>query len=165
MKENSLIIKYIVCNSEKELDSNDQKLLAEAENASADSYSPYSRFRVGAAVRLEKGKIIRGNNQENAAYPLSMCAERIALFQAGANHPKETIEAIAIIADSDQFQFNEVITPCGACRQVMAEYENKQLKNIKVILASGKGEIWIFESIANLLPFMFKADQLKKNNK
>lgn len=162
MKEKSLTIAFTEYKNEKELESENQQLVASARKASSGSYSPYSKFHVGAAIRLNDGRIITASNQENVAYPSSMCAERVVLYYTGANFPDESIKAIAITANTTQFQFNDVVTPCGACRQVMAEYETRQTGSIKIILASDKNKILVFKSVKDLLPFMFKADQLRK---
>src|SRR5882757_79344 len=117
--------------SVKELDTTDQDLCAEAVKAMKNSHSPYSKFRVGAALRLKSGKIILGSNQENVAYPSGLCAERVALFCWGANHPDDPIEAMAITAQTDEFLLTRPVTSCGSCLQVLAEYEKKQDKPIE----------------------------------
>ena len=137
--------------SEKELSSTDKKLLSEAKKSANSAYAPYSNFKVGSAVLLENGKIILGNNQENAAYPSGLCAERVALFYTSAQNPNAVIKSIAITS-----------VPCGACRQAMAEYESKQKNKIRIIMAGEKGKIFIAEGIDNLLPLSFTQSVLKK---
>ena len=132
-----------------------QQLMKLAIDARKNAYAPYSKFRVGAAILLENGKIVIGSNQENAAYPSGLCAERVAIFQAGALYPNIKISQIAITAASDNGKTFEPIPPCGACRQSMAEYESKQKSNLKVYFMGETGEIYLSDSINNLLPLTF----------
>ena len=143
-----------------ELDSADRQLCLDAVKAMAGSHSPYSQFRVGAALRLKSGKVIHASNQENAAYPSGLCAERVALFYWGANYADDPIEAMAITAHSDEFPILKPVTSCGACLQVLAEYEKKQNQPIKVILYCQQGPTWIIKGIQNQLPFLFFEDRL-----
>lgn len=147
--------------SVEELDLDDRELLVEAKASMNKAYAPYSHFHVGAAIMLENGIILRGNNQENASYPIGLCAERVAIFAAGANYPNVKIKAIAITANSDHFHVNKPITPCGACRQAIAEYEHRYAQNIRLIMAGEAGKVLIADSISNLLPYQFNADDLK----
>jgi len=138
-----------------ELLEEDKVLVSKANEFALKSYSPYSNFRVGVSVLLENGLIISGNNQENAAYPSGLCAERVALFFANANYPDNHIKTIAIAAfDNNNNQFENIITPCGACRQVIVEIENRFEKNCKILLTS-KDKVIEFKSIKDLLPFSF----------
>ena len=125
--------------------------------------APYSGFLVGASILLENGEIINGSNQENVAYPSGLCAERVAMFYAGANFPDIKIKTIAVSVFSKSFEVTDVISPCGACRQVMAEYEDKQEQSIKVILHSPTDQVLIANKVQDLLPFMFKSPHLKKH--
>jgi cytidine deaminase len=143
-----------------ELDKNDQHLCLEAVKALANSHSPYSKFKVGVALQLQSGKIIHASNQENVAYPSGLCAERVALFYWGANHPDDPIESMAITAHSDEFPLLKPVTSCGSCLQVLAEYEKKQSQQIKVILYCQKGPTWVIKGIENQLPFLFFEDRL-----
>jgi cytidine deaminase len=145
-----------------ELSKSDRDLLEQATLASETAYSPYSGFQVGAAVRLDNGMVISGNNQENAAYPSGLCAERVALFFAQAQFPGIPVEAIAIFARSEEFALEKPVTPCGSCRQVMAEYENRHGRKMRVIMGNGDGKAQIIEGIENLLPLMFMLEKLKK---
>src|ERR1700733_11495852 len=120
--------------SVEELGQTDKELCLEAVKALANSHSPYSKFRVGVAMRLQSGKILLASNQENVAYPSGLCAERVALFHWGANHPNDPIETMAITAHSDEFLLIKPVTSCGACLQVLAEYEKKQGRAIKMLL-------------------------------
>ncbi len=149
-------------NSIKELSAGDKKLLEHARKAADLAYAPYSNFYVGAALLLKNGKILRGNNQENVAYPSGLCAERVAVFAAGAQYPGVPVKAIAITAKSKSFKVKEPIAPCGACRQVLAEYENRYGSNIRLILQGEEGRIHITDSVKTLLPLMFNTEKLKK---
>ena len=146
-----------------ELDIKDQELIVNAQEAFITAYAPYSGFLVGASVLLENGEIINGSNQENVAYPSGLCAERVAMFYVGARFPDVKIESIAVSVLSKSFEVTDVIFPCGACRQVMAEYEDKQQQPIKVILHSPTDEVLIANKVQDLLPFMFKSPHLKKH--
>ena len=130
-------------------------------NSLKSAYAPYSGFMVGAAVLLDNGEIISGNNQENVAYPSGLCAERVAIYYAGAKFPNVKIKKIAISAVSKKFDFTDVISPCGSCRQAIAEYEVKQDENIKILLHHPNDDIIIVDSVSDLLPFMFKSKGLK----
>jgi cytidine deaminase len=144
----------------KELTDTDQNLCLEAIKAMGSSYSPYSKFRVGAALRLKSGKIIHGSNQENVAYPSGLCAERVALFHWGATYPDDPIESIAITAHTHDFELLKPVTPCGSCLQVLAEYEKKQGEKIRVILYCQDGPVWITSGAESFLPFLFFEDRL-----
>jgi cytidine deaminase len=162
MPNNTLTISYQEYSSFDDLDTIDQDLCKEAVKAMATSHSPYSQFRVGAAVKLESGKIVYGSNQENVAYPSGLCAERVALFTIGSAYPDEKIISIAITAHTNNFQITEPITSCGACLQVMAEYEKKQSYPIEVLFYCQNGSIIKTKGIKSLLPFAFAATRLKK---
>ncbi|HIE73751.1 MAG TPA: cytidine deaminase, partial [Flavobacteriales bacterium] len=108
------------------------------------------------------GEIINGSNQENIAYPSGLCAERVALYYAGAKYPDVSVKTIAISAKSKTYDIIDVVSPCGACRQVMAEYQQKQKQNIRVLLHSPNDEVLIANSVDDLLPFMFNSEQLRK---
>ena len=140
----------------------DRQLLQEARQATQLAYAPYSRFCVGAALLLEDGTVVKGSNQENAAYPSGLCAERTAIFWAGANHPGKTIRSLAVTArHANQPEQFLSASSCGACRQAMLEYENRQGQPIRLIMQGDKQQIWVSPSIANLLPLQFNADNLK----
>ena len=148
--------------SSNELEQNQQDLLQQAHLLCKDAYAPYSLFKVGASLVLENGEIISGSNQENVAYPSGLCAERVAFFNAGANFPNQKIEQIAIVAHAD-FDLNKPIMPCGACRQAMIEYEQRQGEKIEILLQGNKGNIFVSESVSNLLPYAFECEELKKS--
>jgi cytidine deaminase len=132
-------------------------LIDACRDAMDKAYAPYSNFRVGAAVLLENGIIIIGNNQENAAYPSGLCAERVAFFAAGANYPGVRIVAAAVTASSANYLHGAPVTPCGSCRQSMLEYELKQRSSIPLIMLSPSGEIILSGSIQQLLPLYFES--------
>jgi len=137
-----------------ELDVQDRELAQAAIDATALSYAPYSGFNVGAAVLFEDGEIVKGANQENAAYPSGLCAERTALFYASASRPDKAMTAIAIAAGQKGKICDMPATPCGACRQVMAQYQTKSGRPMKVILV-GEKLIWSFDKVDDLLPLIF----------
>lgn len=132
-----------------------QDLMGKAVEVRKNAYAPYSKFRVGAAILLDNGKIITGSNQENAAYPSGLCAERVAIFYAGAAYPESKILKIVISATSDINVTTVPVPPCGACRQSIAEYEIRQNSPIEIYYMGEKGVIYQSESLKNLLPFMF----------
>ena len=137
-----------------------QSLCNEAVKALKGSHSPYSKFRVGAALLLHSGKIIRGSNQENVAYPSGLCAERVALFNWGANHPDDPIIAMAVTAQTDAFEVTQPVASCGACLQVMAECEKMQGQAIEVILFCSNGNTRVISGVSNFLPFLFFEERL-----
>jgi cytidine deaminase len=136
----------------------------EAKKAADSAYAPYSGFNVGAAVLLENGKIVTGNNQENAAYPSGLCAERVALFYASSQFPNQKIIALAVTAKSASHPISSPVTPCGSCRQVIAEYEAKFDSPIKTIMSGETGEIFVCESVSILLPLVFNRQSLPATN-
>ena len=140
----------------------EKELIQRSKDALKDAYAPYSGFLVGSSVLLSDGKIISANNQENVAFPSGLCAERVVLFNAGANYPNLEIDIIAVSAKSNSFEITDIISPCGACRQVMAEYQEKQNKKIKILLHLNNDEVLIFSSVDDLLPLLFTNPNLKK---
>ena len=160
MNKLNLTINYESYNSVEDLNDCDKHLCSQAAVALKNSYSPYSNFKVGTAVRLSSGKIVLGSNQENVAYPSGLCAERVALFAIGAAYPGAIIESIAITAHTDNFKIMNPVTSCGACLQVMAEFELKQQQEISVLFYCLNGEILKIQGIKNLLPFVFVENRL-----
>jgi len=160
MKSISLNITFEQYVGIQELDKKDKILCELSEQALANSYSPYSKFRVGTAIRLASGETILGSNQENVAYPSGLCAERVALFTIGALHPNAVIESMAITAQTDSFEIMKPVTSCGACLQVMAEFEKKQKQPIQVLFYCLNGEVLKVNGIKSLLPFVFVEDRL-----
>ena len=133
----------------------DISVVNKAFEAMEKAYAPYSKFKVGAALLLEDGQIIQGNNQENIAYPSGLCAERVALFHAGAQFPGIAVDLICIVAKGDLMPISQLLSPCGACRQVMLESENRQNKPIRIILVNQDNRTMCIDSVQNLLPFGF----------
>jgi cytidine deaminase len=145
----------------EELDNESKYLVHKAKEATAHSYAPYSKFHVGAALILEDGTVIPGANQENASYPLCMCAERVALYATSSSHPGKRIIKIAVVAHKKNHKELTSATPCGACRQVMLEFEQRQKVAIEVIIL-GPDEKWVkCPSAASLLPLGFDKDSLE----
>jgi len=160
MKQREITIQYTEYASD-ELSELQSDLMSQSVKAQESSHSPYSNFRVGAAILLESGEIVLGSNQENAAYPSGLCAERVAIYTCGSNHPSKKISAIAISASTSKFDIKDVLAPCGACRQSMLEFEFKQKSNIKVLLKGVDGQVIEFGSIKDLLPIPFNCDALQ----
>ena len=154
MTNKEIKIAYREYESVSHLEAEDKELAMAAIEAMGSAYAPYSGFNVGAAVMFEDGEIIKGSNQENAAYPSGLCAERTALFYASASRPDKAMAAIAIAAGQNGELCRNPATPCGACRQVMAQYQTKSGRAMKVILA-GADKVWVFEKVDDLLPFIF----------
>ena len=160
MKEIKIETIIEVFNSLADLPSEIQSLLLQAIETRKNAYAPYSKFRVGAAILLENGKVVVGSNQENAAYPSGLCAERVAIFQAGAIYPNVKMLTLAITAASDTNPTLSPIPPCGSCRQAIAEYEFKQETPIEIYFMGEKGVIYKSHSITNLLPLSFDKTSL-----
>lgn len=144
-----------------ELSADDLMLVNAAKEATSGSWSPYSGFKVGAALLLDDGTVVTGSNQENAAYPSGLCAERTALFAAGHAHPGKAVKALAIAARNDNGFTGQPITPCGACRQVLAETEQRGKLPIRYILYGTQGTMIIEGGTDAILPFCFGADSMK----
>lgn len=138
----------------EELNAEDRELAAEAIAAMQGAYAPYSHFHVGAAVRMSNGQIVRGANQENAAFPSGICAERTAMFAAGAKYPDKDMRSIALAGGVFGRLTEQPATPCGACRQVMAQYQTKAGKPMSVIMI-GARRVWKFERVDDILPLIF----------
>lgn len=137
-----------------------QNLIQHSQDALKGSYAPYSNFPVGAAVLLEGGEIVIGSNQENAAYPSGLCAERTALFFTGASHPKAKIKALAVVV---QNQIGRFPFPCGSCLQVISEFQDKQNEAIDILMVHpNTGEVLLSKGVENLLPYAFKKSHLEK---
>lgn len=145
--------------SESELTVDQQGLIEKAKEAAQASYSPYSKFQVGAALLLADGSVIKGANQENASYPAGLCAERVALFQAGATRPDTPLQTLAVVAKKVNEDTYKAVAPCGSCRQVMLEYETKHGQPLQILFKSDGG--WVLaESSKLLLPFCFDKHNL-----
>ncbi|MFC2111921.1 cytidine deaminase [Bacteroidota bacterium] len=144
----------------EDLSAKEQQLITAAKTAAANAYAPYSNFRVGAAMLLSSGELITGNNQENAAYPDGLCAERVAMFAANANHPSSGIEMLAVAAMINDDFLEEPVYPCGSCRQALLESENRFNAPMRILMY-GKNRIHIANSVKDLLPLSFDASFLK----
>jgi cytidine deaminase len=160
MIKKELITTIIEYNSPDELEAVDQELIRLAKAATDNAYAPYSKFSVGAAVLLENGQIVHGTNQENAAYPSGLCAERVALFYANSNFPESKVLSIAIAARAGTEFIEMPITPCGSCRQVILETQKRFRHPIKII-QYGKDKIQVIEDASTLLPISFDEAVLK----
>lgn len=155
MKKERFICPYTVFDNLDEMDPQDAELMRQAHEATRSAYAPYSKFNVGAAVRLSNGEIVTGNNIENAAYPSGLCAERVAMFSAMAKYPGVPFESLAVTAHSQTKLIAEPVAPCGACRQVMVEVEQLSKRPLRVMCQGQEGPIMVFEGIESLMPFIF----------
>ena len=159
MKEITITSTFKVYASLNELSVAHKELCLSAQNILKNAYAPYSNFFVGAAVLLEDGTIVTGTNQENAAYPSGLCAERVAIFYASSIHPNKKVVAVAVATKSNRPNSNTTPTPpCGACRQALSEYEVKYHSHIKILMLGENGEVYESQSVANLLPLMFSSE-------
>jgi cytidine deaminase len=155
MKKITITTDFDVFDTIQELPKDIQNLMQEAVIIRKKAYAPYSKFNVGAALLLDNGKIILGSNQENAAFPSGLCAERVAIFQAGSIYPEAKILKMAISAASENSITSAPIPPCGSCRQSIAEYEIKQNTPIEIYFMGEIGSIYKSDSLKNLLPLLF----------
>ena len=154
MVEREIHISYQEFGSIEELNAEDRELAGSAIQAMGRAYAPYSHFHVGAAVRMSNGQIVEGANQENAAFPSGLCAERTAMFAASAKYPDKHMCSIALAGGVYGRLTEQPATPCGACRQVMAQYQTKAGKPVSVIMI-GKSRVWKFEKVDDILPLIF----------
>lgn len=161
MVKKELKISYTEYTSIEDLSPEDKALALEAIEATKVSYAPYSRFNVGAAVRMSDGKVFTGANQENMAYPSGLCAERTAMFYAHAHREGAYMKAIAVAACQNGILCESPATPCGDCRQVMAEFQTESGHKMEILLVGAK-KIWKFNRVESLLPFIF--DSLEQEN-
>ena len=158
--EKELRIRYQIIASKDLLSDVERKLFEAAYEVRKNAYAPYSNFYVGCALLLENGEIVTGSNQENAAYPSGLCAERTAIFWTSANYPNQKIKKIFVIGGPNEGNSTVAIPPCGACRQSILEYEAKQEETMEVYFTSVNGEIFKTNSIRDLLPFSFDKSYL-----
>lgn len=159
MKQRAYTVRLYEYDQIEDLSDKQALLVNSAIKAARDAYAPYSEYHVGAAVRLANGEIVIGSNQENAAYPSGLCAERVAVFYAGARHPDVAVEAIAIAAIREGILQEEPVAPCGACRQVLYEKESQGESSMELILYGSK-KIQVLSKVTDLLPLPFKLRQL-----
>ncbi|WP_329804557.1 cytidine deaminase [Flavobacterium facile] len=160
MKEIQIETKLSVFESFEELSQSEKEFMNQAIEIRKNAYAPYSKFLVGAAIVLDNGVVLQGSNQENAAYPSGLCAERVVIFYAGANYPNNKIVKLFISATPSDRDSENPIPPCGSCRQSIAEYEIKQDLPIEIYFMGAKGAIYKSDSLKNLLPFMFDKSNL-----
>lgn len=160
MENHSYQLNYTSYTSASELNEADANLLLAAREAANRAYAPYSKFSVGSAVLLENGIVITGNNQENAAYPSGICAERVAMFYASSQYPGVKVIKVAVTAFSKDFPVNAPVAPCGSCRQVLSEYEKLHHADIELILQGQEGSIYRLKNVSSLLPLAFTSDDL-----
>ncbi|HEY4205788.1 MAG TPA: cytidine deaminase [Puia sp.] len=160
MKKREHLFSYEEYEREAELDPSDAELLKKAREATKDAYAPYSRFRVGAAARLSNGKVITGANQENASFPVGICAERVLLSAAAAIYPGVAVDTMAISYHNETGPGDSPISPCGICRQSLQEFEHRTGKPIRLILGGESGIVYIISQSGWLLPFAFDANKL-----
>ncbi len=162
MKKKTLCIDIYEVEDEKELPSEDLELIHIARKMTLNAYAPYSEFYVGSAILLENGLIVTGSNQENAAYPSGICAERVCVFSASSQYPNVNMKTIAVAARNPREKMNYPISPCGSCRQVLLEFEHKQKAPIKVLLTGESGKVFIIKKAEDLTPISFSSDDLKR---
>lgn len=155
MKKVEITTSISVYESIQELSKDVEALMKKAIEAKENAYAPYSKFKVGASILLENGLIVTGNNQENAAYPSGMCAERVAIWKVSSEYPTVKILKLAIAASSSSHILKEPVAPCGACRQTLSEYELKQKDKIEVYFMGEEGKIIKTDSVLDLLPIAF----------
>jgi cytidine deaminase len=160
MREQKFEFSFEVYPGIDELNAEDRQLLTEARNVTDKAYAPYSNFHVGAAAKLENGKIVTGTNQENASYPVGICAERVLLSAISSLYLGIPVETMAVSYQSKKMKSDHPISPCGMCRQALQEFEGRTGKPIRLILAGMEGEIYIINSASQLLPLAFSSEEL-----
>ncbi len=161
MQENKFEFNYTVYKSSDELPENLRKLLEAARNVTEQAYAPYSNFQVGAVAQLANGETVSGSNQENASYPVGLCAERVLLASVSSLYPRVPIEAIAVSYKSGQQTSDHPIAPCGICRQSLQEYETRMEKPVQLILGGLTGPVYAIDSASRLLPLAFTREELR----
>lgn len=160
MKEKKIEFSFQVYDNVAELNKEDRQLLKEAQGVTTKAYAPYSNFCVGAAARLANGKIVSGSNQENASFPVGMCAERVLLGSVSSFYPDTPVESMAVSYQSKIVKSNHPVSPCGMCRQALQEFETRMKKPIRLILGGMEGKIYIINSASSLLPLAFGSEEL-----
>ena len=161
MKKQQSSFYYKVYDSIDTLQEADKVLLKMAIDATANAYAPYSHFHVGAAAHLNNGEFVKGTNQENASYPVGICAERVLMSAVASQHPGASIETMAISYDNRNGESTKPVAPCGMCRQALVEFEDRQHHPIRLILGGMQGKVFIIEEANSLLPLNFSGDDLK----
>ncbi|MCY7422270.1 MAG: cytidine deaminase [Chitinophagaceae bacterium] len=161
MKKEAYNFEFEVYDSIESLPEKDAWLLGQAREVTQHAYAPYSHFQVGAVARLDNGEIVTGSNQENASFPLGLCAERVLLATAASIYPKVPIETIAISYHNDNGESDHPISPCGICRQSLLEYESRVNHPIRLVLGGMEGKVYVIDKAAMLLPLSFTSEDLK----
>lgn len=161
MQKKEVAFSYESYDSVEELSQEDAQLLNKARSVTKDAYAPYSHFRVGAAAKLENNHTVTGTNQENASYPVGICAERVLLSTASSLYPGVPIDTLAISYDNEKGPSDQPIAPCGICRQSLQEFEQRTGRAIRIILSGQKGRVYIISKSSLLLPFAFTSEELK----
>ncbi|CAN5118539.1 cytidine deaminase [soil metagenome] len=161
MQEQQSSFSYKVYDAASALNDKDAALLKTAREATANAYAPYSKFNVAAAAYLSNGLIIQGSNQENASYPVGICAERVLLAAVASQYPGATIQTMAISYNNHNGNSNKPVAPCGMCRQSLVEFEHRQQQPIRLILSGMDGKVYIIEQANALLPLSFSSDDMK----
>jgi len=158
MNKKSLNIEYLEYDSVNDMSGEEVGLINETDTNLQNAYAPYSKFKVSAVCKMENGIVVKGTNQENGAYPSGLCAERVAIFAAKSQFPNQKVEKIVITTEETTLL---PVSPCGACRQVLIEYELLQNQPIELIMKSGESKVWKFKSVKDILPFAFDGEFLK----
>lgn len=161
MQETKFEFAYKVYDGIEELPEDQQWLLNEAREVTEQAYAPYSHFQVGAVARLANGEIVAGSNQENASFPVGLCAERVLLASISSLFPKVPIETVAISYRSEHHKSDHPISPCGICRQSLQEFEGRVGHTVQLILGGMTGKVFVIDSASQLLPLAFTSDELK----
>lgn len=161
MKEKTFEFNYKVYDSIEELPEDHQRLLSEARDVTANAYAPYSNFQVGAVGRMANGEVVTGTNQENASFPVGLCAERVLLATAASVFPRVPVEIIAISYKGEGHASDHPISPCGMCRQSLQEFESRLHVPIQLILGGMTGPVYVIDSAKRLLPLAFTSDELR----
>lgn len=160
MKKEEIKFEYKVYEDSSELSSIDGKLLQDARDVTSKAYAPYSNFFVGAVALLKNGATVSGTNQENAAYPVGICAERVLLGVASMLHTNVPIETLAVTYLNNKGESDNPISPCGMCREALCEYETRTSHPIRIILSGATGKVFLLETVSQLLPFSFGSKDL-----
>jgi cytidine deaminase len=161
MKESKFEFNYNVFDSIDELPEEQGQLLNKAREITAQAYAPYSNFQVGAVAKLANGEVVAGSNQENASFPVGLCAERVLLASVSSLFPKVPIETIAISYKSDNVKSDHPISPCGICRQALQEYESRIDHSVQLVLGGMTGPVYVIDSASRLLPLAFTSEELR----
>lgn len=163
MHESKFEFNYKVYDSIDELPQEQQWLLKEAREATSLAYAPYSNFKVGAVAKLANGEVVRGGNQENASFPVGLCAERVLLASITSLFPDIPVETVAVSYQSDNLKSDHPVSPCGICRQSLQEYESRLHQPIQLILGGQTGPVYVLDSVSRLLPFAFTSKELNQD--